>query len=722
MCYFTVTDADLLQCPLTLPAWTPTRFLHLKLLSSSNPTLDDNIDLERLALVGYPHDLTPPHEVPLGPGVLAHLGLVRQPLGAWNRVTADHVRVLREGTVCVLWGRDPMGVEGTRARTLVHQVATSGAYDERVVFFHSDDSSEEAAFAARVAASHGVHLPALDAKDDEEGDEEEEEEEEEEREAMANLAQGLVDCPEWRITAAVGAEGQRFHYDGELDEAPLRQWLDALCAGTLTPWLLSESLEPTSPTHPGLLRLTAHTFDALCLHAGRDVLVWPSNGQVGRDASAAWHVEAVVCAVAAALAGAGVDDPVIARFDIRRNDVPPALQHSQGLTLFRAGDSGSPVAYEDPLLPSPLLAFLHRHCKGTREKELPALQAALAPCDAEMQAYATALTVARSAATVLRAVQTHVPADERSAAADAVAALRAVVIARDQSAVRSPTAALQRFVDEWQPLAKALEEAEEALDAAVEKMRGADALSADEREAVHAAMQALTRYQTTGEADAPAQAPDLATLRVETEALTGLVDGLSARLDAKVAEVEAAAEGRVVKVHSAAELQGQLTAAAAEGRLAVIDFTAVWCGPCKAVAPVYGTLSAEWEGVRFLKADVDELEDVAAEWRVESMPTFVFVREGKELPKTRIQGANVAALKRGVQMHAGDVARITAVDVAVSEEAVAFCHAHTAWLVSHRKSFGELLLRRPLPCRRTTSKVADQERRRSDWPYEGQGS
>ena len=122
------------------------------------------------------------------------------------------------------------------------------------------------------------------------------------------------------------------------------------------------------------------------------------------------------------------------------------------------------------------------------------------------------------------------------------------------------------------------------------------------------------------------------------------------KLAARQAELAAKAEGRVLKCHSAAELSAALTAAAAGHQLTVIDFTAVWCGPCKHAAPIFGQLSVQHTNVRFVKVDVDECEDVRDEYGVEAMPTFVFIRDGSELREYRIQGANVKALTRAIAL------------------------------------------------------------------------
>ncbi|KYN44617.1 Thioredoxin-2, partial [Trachymyrmex septentrionalis] len=67
----------------------------------------------------------------------------------------------------------------------------------------------------------------------------------------------------------------------------------------------------------------------------------------------------------------------------------------------------------------------------------------------------------------------------------------------------------------------------------------------------------------------------------------------------------------------------------AGNNLVVIDFFAVWCGPCKMIGPLIEELSKEMLDVVFLKIDVDECEDIAAKYEITSMPTFVFIKEGK---------------------------------------------------------------------------------------------
>ena len=57
----------------------------------------------------------------------------------------------------------------------------------------------------------------------------------------------------------------------------------------------------------------------------------------------------------------------------------------------------------------------------------------------------------------------------------------------------------------------------------------------------------------------------------------------------------------------------------------VLYFTATWCPPCKAIAPVFEKLSGQHPNTTFLKIDIDQFSDAAAEYNIRSVPTFIFV-------------------------------------------------------------------------------------------------
>lgn len=79
--------------------------------------------------------------------------------------------------------------------------------------------------------------------------------------------------------------------------------------------------------------------------------------------------------------------------------------------------------------------------------------------------------------------------------------------------------------------------------------------------------------------------------------------------------------------------------------LAVVDFWATWCGPCRIISPILDQLSAEYEGrVKISKMDVDANIKTASRFNVRSIPMLLFFKNGKvvdqiigAVPKKMIQ-------------------------------------------------------------------------------------
>ena len=71
----------------------------------------------------------------------------------------------------------------------------------------------------------------------------------------------------------------------------------------------------------------------------------------------------------------------------------------------------------------------------------------------------------------------------------------------------------------------------------------------------------------------------------------------------------------------------------AENSLVLLDFWAVWCGPCKMIAPLLTQIAEEREDVVIGKVDVDSEMELAMQFGVSSIPTLVVIKDGKPVNK-----------------------------------------------------------------------------------------
>jgi len=69
----------------------------------------------------------------------------------------------------------------------------------------------------------------------------------------------------------------------------------------------------------------------------------------------------------------------------------------------------------------------------------------------------------------------------------------------------------------------------------------------------------------------------------------------------------------------------------------LVDFSAVWCGPCKMLDPIVKQLAGEWDGkVKVVKIDADQNPNILMQYSVLGIPTLLFFKEGEV--KERITG------------------------------------------------------------------------------------
>nr|NP_001237844.1 thioredoxin h2 [Glycine max]ABV71992.1 thioredoxin h2 [Glycine max] len=124
---------------------------------------------------------------------------------------------------------------------------------------------------------------------------------------------------------------------------------------------------------------------------------------------------------------------------------------------------------------------------------------------------------------------------------------------------------------------------------------------------------------------------------------------LSSLIGGEPAAALESSDHTVKTFHSSARWQLHFNEIKDSPRLVVIDFSATWCGPCKMMEPIVHAMANEFTDVEFIKIDVDELSDVAQEFKVQAMPTFLLLKNGKEVDK--IVGAKKDELKNKIKKY-----------------------------------------------------------------------
>ena len=66
----------------------------------------------------------------------------------------------------------------------------------------------------------------------------------------------------------------------------------------------------------------------------------------------------------------------------------------------------------------------------------------------------------------------------------------------------------------------------------------------------------------------------------------------------------------------------------------LVDFWAAWCGPCQMILPVVEGLAEEVTDAKICKVNVDEQQELAAQFNVMTIPTLIVIKEGKEVSRS----------------------------------------------------------------------------------------
>nr|GME08769.1 thioredoxin H-type-like [Ipomoea batatas]GME12567.1 thioredoxin H-type-like [Ipomoea batatas] len=92
------------------------------------------------------------------------------------------------------------------------------------------------------------------------------------------------------------------------------------------------------------------------------------------------------------------------------------------------------------------------------------------------------------------------------------------------------------------------------------------------------------------------------------------------------------------------EWEEKMEEAKKDDKIVIVNFSASWCVPCRAIAPLYSELSEKHLSWMFLVVDVDVLSDLSSTWDIKATPTFFFLRGGQQFEK--VIGANKEELQK----------------------------------------------------------------------------
>ena len=70
-------------------------------------------------------------------------------------------------------------------------------------------------------------------------------------------------------------------------------------------------------------------------------------------------------------------------------------------------------------------------------------------------------------------------------------------------------------------------------------------------------------------------------------------------------------------------------------KLVIVDFWATWCGPCRMLSPLLDEVEEEMaDKITVVKVNVDDADEIAMRYRIMSIPTLIFIKDGKMVDRT----------------------------------------------------------------------------------------
>merc|ERR1712137_400795 len=108
-------------------------------------------------------------------------------------------------------------------------------------------------------------------------------------------------------------------------------------------------------------------------------------------------------------------------------------------------------------------------------------------------------------------------------------------------------------------------------------------------------------------------------------------------------------------VSNNSHFQELITQAKNAGALCVVDFWANWCEPCQHMNNVFQQLAKSYPKHFFLQVEAEVIDEAAEQYDISSVPTFVFIREGKEID--RLTGADALMLAKKIENYSNAEAR-----------------------------------------------------------------